>query len=201
MFLFPPGMHYTPVNKLSGGERRRLYLVTVLMKNPNFLILDEPTNDLDIMTLNVIEDYLEKFKGCLIVVTHDRYFMDKLVDHLFIFEGDGLIVDHNGNYNEYRDEQKRIESEINKELLSKREEIIKPPKPKTRLSYNEKVEFENLTKEIEELEERKNKLNSLLNAGEGDYQTLTNMSKELVETIKLIEEKTHRWLELSEYGL
>lgn len=199
LFLFPAGMHYTLVSKLSGGERRRLYLVTVLMKNPNFLILDEPTNDLDIMTLNVIEDYLEIFKGCLIVVTHDRYFMDKLVDHLFIFEGDGLIKDHNGNYNDYRDEQKRIEAEIYREMISKKEEVIKPVKPKTRLNYREKQEYETLIKEIEELENRKNQLNTAINAGEGDYVTLNKLSQELVDTIKLIDEKTHRWLELSEY--
>jgi ATP-binding cassette subfamily F protein uup len=200
-FLFPADMQYTLVSKLSGGERRRLYLVTVLMKNPNFLILDEPTNDLDIMTLNVIEDYLEKFKGCLIVVTHDRYFMDKLVDHLFIFEGDGLIVDHNGNYNEYRDEQKRIESEAYKEIQSKKEEVIKPAKPKTKLSYKEKREYEKLSKEINELEEKKNQLNSAINAGEGDYLALNKLSEELMETMKQIDEKTHRWLELSEYDL
>ncbi len=199
MFLFPANMQYTLVSKLSGGERRRLYLVTVLMKNPNFLILDEPTNDLDIMTLNVIEDYLEKFKGCLIVVTHDRYFMDKLVDHLFIFEGDGLIKDHNGNYNEYRDEQKRHEAEIYREMLCRKEEVIKPVKPKTRLNYREKLEYETLIKEIEELENLKNTLNSAINAGEGDYVTLNKLSQELVDTIKLIDEKTHRWLELSEY--
>lgn len=199
MFLFPASMQYTLVSKLSGGERRRLYLVTVLMKNPNFLILDEPTNDLDIMTLNVIEDYLEKFKGCLIVVTHDRYFMDKLVDHLFIFEGDGLIKDHNGNYNEYRDEQKRHEAEIYREMMSRKEEVIKPVKPKTRLNYREKLEYETLIKEIEELEILKNKMNSAINAGEGDYVTLNKLSQELVDTIKLIDEKTHRWLELSEY--
>jgi ATP-binding cassette subfamily F protein uup len=169
------------------------------MKNPNFLILDEPTNDLDIMTLNVIEDYLEKFKGCLIVVTHDRYFMDKLVDHLFIFEGDGLIKDHNGNYNEYRDEQKRLEAEIYRGMLSRKEEVIKPVKPKTRLNYREKLEYETLIKDIEELEILKNALNSAINAGEVDYVTLNKLSQELVDTIRLIDEKTHRWLELSEY--
>ncbi|RPI18937.1 MAG: ABC transporter ATP-binding protein [Ignavibacteriae bacterium] len=199
MFLFPSNMHFTPVSKLSGGERRRLYLVTVLMKNPNFLILDEPTNDLDIITLNVLEEYLDNFKGCLVVVTHDRYFMDKLVDHLFIFEGDGKIKDFNGNYIEYREEQKITESELARELNSQREVIPKPAKPKTRLSYNEKREYEKLEIEILELERRKNEINEIMNSGLTDYLKLNELSKELVKTMQLIDEKTHRWLELSEY--
>lgn len=201
MFLFPSGMQFTPVSKLSGGERRRLYLVTVLMKNPNFLILDEPTNDLDIMTLNVLEEYLDNFKGCLVVVTHDRYFMDKLVDHLFIFEGNGVIKDFNGNYIEYREEQKIIESELNRELNLKREAIPKPVKPKTRLSYKEKLEYEKLEKEIHNLELRKEEINNVINSGDADYKKLNELSNELVVVMKIIDEKTHRWLELSEFEL
>lgn len=201
MFLFPSGMQFTPVSKLSGGERRRLYLVTVLMKNPNFLILDEPTNDLDIMTLNVLEEYLDNFKGCLVVVTHDRYFMDKLVDHLFIFEGDGIIKDFNGNYIEYREEQKAAEAEINRVLNLKKEVIPKPVKPKTRLSYKEKLEFEKLEKEIHNLESRKEEINTEINSGNADYKKLNELSTELVEVIHLIDEKTIRWLVLSEYEL
>jgi ABC transport system ATP-binding/permease protein len=201
MFLFPSNMQFTLVSNLSGGERRRLYLVTVLMKNPNFLILDEPTNDLDIMTLNVLEEYLDNFKGCLVVVTHDRYFMDKLVNHLFIFEGDGLIKDFNGNYIEYREEQRKVESEINRELISKRESVPKPIKPKTRLSYKEKLEFVKLEKEIHSLESRKEEINNEINSGDADYKKLNELSNELVELMRIINEKTHRWLVLSEYEI
>src|SRR6185436_19664329 len=140
IFHFPPSMQQTPVSKLSGGEKRRLYLLTVLVKNPNFLILDEPTNDLDLITLNTLEEFLEDFSGCLIIVSHDRYFMDKLADHLFIFEGDGIVRDFNGNYSEYREDEKKKEKEElrgsrkEKESMAQNEE--KKVKPK--LSYKEK---------------------------------------------------------------
>lgn len=195
LFQFPPSAQHTPVSKLSGGEKRRLYLLTVLIKNPNFLILDEPTNDLDLTTLNILEEFLMNFQGCLLVVSHDRYFMNRLVDHLFVFEGNGVIKDFNGNYAEYRESQKM---DASREAVA-----IKPKKiesaPKTKLSYKERLEFQKLEKEIAELELEKDQLTKTLEIGGSDYQELQKSSLRLAEVIHLLDEKSTRWLELSEY--
>jgi ATP-binding cassette subfamily F protein uup len=202
-FLFPPEMHYMQVEKLSGGEKRRLYLMTVLMRNPNFLILDEPTNDLDIVTLNVLEEYLVNFKGCLIVVSHDRFFLDKLVGHMFIFEGDGNVFDFPGNYSDYRASLKRQETEVPREATDpiagnesgKTGESQKAQKKKP--SYKERKEFEQLTAEIELLEKEKTTLESILSSGTLESGELLIKSKRFGELIRLIDEKTDRWLQLS----
>ena len=169
-FLFPPKMQRTYYSRLSGGEKRRLYLLTVLMRNPNFLILDEPTNDLDLLTLNKLEEFLEGFKGCLILVSHDRYFMDKLVDQLFVFEGEGVIRGFMGTYSEYRDakeadlkEKKAVQNKLKKEKAVQTEE--KKPQEKKKLAYKEKREYEALEQEIENLEAEKAALEQSINAG------------------------------------
>lgn len=202
-FLFSPEKQHDFVYKLSGGEKRRLYLCTVLIKNPNFLVLDEPTNDLDIITLNVLEDYLVNFSGCVIVISHDRYFMDKVVDHLLVFEGNAQINNFPGNYTQYREwkqieERKIIEDEkITKQNtqtnLQKKEEI------KTKLTYKERIEFENLEKEILELEQEKEEITEKLSSGSLSAEELIEKSNRITELIDLIDEKTFRWLELSEY--
>ncbi len=180
-FLFPPETQYNYIEKLSGGEQRRLYLCTVLMQNPNFLILDEPTNDLDIMTLNVLEEYLQSFAGCVIVVSHDRFFMDKIVDHLFVFEGNGIVTDFPGNYTIYRN--KILEEKEIKE--SKKENTIKnvskketsKNETKRKLSFNEKREFEQLEVDITQLEDKITKLENLLNSGTLDHDELLRNQK------------------------
>lgn len=206
-FLFPPETQYNFIEKLSGGEQRRLYLCTVLMQNPNFLILDEPTNDLDIMTLNVLEEYLKSFAGCVIVVSHDRFFMDKIVDHLFVFEGDGKVSDFPGNYTIYRNKveadhavQARKEAKLKAEAKASQKAEAKSDKPKNkkRLSYNEKREFEQLEKEIPELETQINELETLMNSGTLPHDELYEKSLELEKTKTLLDEKEFRWLELSE---
>lgn len=198
LFLFPPSMQNQFVEKLSGGEKRRLYLLTVLMKNPNFLILDEPTNDLDILTLNKLESFLEDFGGCILMVSHDRYFLDKIVDHLFIFEGEGVINNFNGSYTEYR--QKKDEPFIN--LNQKPTEIssIKEKKkdPRTTLSFKEKYEYESLEKEIAHLEKEKDTLEKLLAKKSSDYTFVTENASKLNEIIGAINQKTDRWITLSE---
>jgi ATP-binding cassette subfamily F protein uup len=207
-FLFPRSMHYNHIEKLSGGEKRRLYLLQVLMKNPNFLILDEPTNDLDILTLNVLEDYLVDFQGCLLIVTHDRYFMDKLVDHLFVFEGDGQIRDYPGNYSQYRKQSAREEAQKKKEESKqasssgsdRKEKRDKPPQEKKKLSYKEKREFEQLTEEIEKLETEKSTLTEAMNSGSLEHDELHKKGERLEEIMADLEEKEMRWLELSEYA-
>jgi ATP-binding cassette subfamily F protein uup len=203
-FLFRPEMQYVQVEKLSGGEKRRLYLMTVLMLNPNFLILDEPTNDFDIITLNVLEEYLSEFKGCLILVSHDRFFMDKLVDHLFIFEGKGEVYDFPGNYSEYRSSQKiqQIESRRNKEEDENKKEVVRESKPVVsaikKLSYKEKKELEVLTLEIEELEKEKAELEASLSSGKLNQEDLFKASNRISVVISVINTKSDRWLELSE---
>ncbi|MBS2212799.1 ABC-F family ATP-binding cassette domain-containing protein [Carboxylicivirga mesophila] len=198
-FLFPNEMHYVQVNKLSGGEKKRLLLMTVLIKNPNFLILDEPTNDLDIFTLNVLEDYLANFKGCVIVVSHDRYFLDKVTDHLFVFEGNCSIKDFVGSYSDYNQQKKTLERN-----LSKTEKKAKPQeKPKTetkakKLSYKEKRELEQLEADIENLEHQKDTLQNELNSGSLNTDVLIEKSKELSEVMEQLDEKELRWLELKE---
>ena len=201
-FLFPPDAQYNYIEKLSGGERRRLYLCTVLMQNPNFLILDEPTNDLDILTLNVLEDYLKSFSGCVVVVSHDRFFMDKIVDHLFVFEGDGKVTDFPGNYTIYRNKIE-IELEKAKNELRNKEPEKKPVKPtvqqvKTKLTFKEQREFELLGTEIENLEAEKTELENALNSGTMPHEELFRMSEELMKIKSLLDEKELRWLELSE---
>lgn len=201
-FLFPPAMQYTYVSKLSGGEKKRLQLLKVLVKNPNFLILDEPTNDLDIDTLNVLEDFLLSFSGSLLIVSHDRYFMDKLTDHLFVFEGHGKIKDFPGNYTDYRtwaEEQEEEAVELAEPENPKQDNTLKNEEKK-KLSFAEKREFENLEKEISLLENKKEALVTKLNAGDGSYEDLARWSKEIGEIGNEIEMKTLRWMELSEKG-
>jgi len=206
-FLFPRDMQYNYVYKLSGGEKRRLKLMTVLMKNPNFLILDEPTNDLDIFVMSVLEDYLRNFPGCLIVVSHDRYFMDKMVDHLFVFDGTGNIKDIVGNYTVYRSqliadqkEEKRLVVAEKKESKKQIpvEEKIRTEKKK-RLSFKEREEFKQLEKDLDSLEILKDELTMKLSDSTLASQEIVEIGNQLSETVKSLEEKTDRWLELSEY--
>ncbi|WP_430972823.1 ABC-F family ATP-binding cassette domain-containing protein [Sunxiuqinia rutila] len=200
-FLFPPETQYNLVEKLSGGERRRLYLCTILMENPNFLILDEPTNDLDIMTLNVLEDYLAAFGGCVVIVSHDRYFMDKIVDHLFVFDGNGNIRDFPGNYTIYRNQMEEEEEARKKmETAAKPKPVQEKPKKKasTKMSFNEKREFEQLEQAIAQLETEKSELEEALNSGDLTPDELTEKSKRFGELTDELDEKEMRWLELSE---
>ena len=206
-FLFTPETQYNYIYKLSGGEKRRLHLCTVLMKNPNFLVLDEPTNDLDIVTLNILEDYLQTFKGCVIVVSHDRYFMDKVVDHLFVFEGDAVVRDFPGNYTQYRDcppTPQRGDLKSEEEKNSKKEKRLPEAQTEKKLtprkmSYNEKREFEQLEKEIPELEQEKADIETKLSSGEiTDNDTIVKLSERFSLLAELIDEKEMRWLELSE---
>ncbi len=206
-FLFSPERQYTPVAKLSGGELRRLYLCTVLIQNPNFLVLDEPTNDLDLITLGVLEEYLREFKGCLIIVSHDRYFMDALVDHLFVFEGDGIVRDFPGNYSQYRLwKEERLAFEAAEAELEKRSTNVlihekEPSKErKQKRSYKEEKEFERLEEEIAQLEKRSAELSQSMSSGTLSTERLLAVSKEYEEVAHLLEEKSMRWLELSELG-
>ncbi len=197
-FLFPPETQYSFVAKLSGGEKRRLYLCTILMRNPNFLILDEPTNDLDIMTLNVLEEYLKSFTGCVIVVSHDRFFMDKIVDHLFVFDGDGVIKDFPGNYSDYRDwaeDRAKLDQSAAKTEKTVRE---KPVSEKKKLSFKEKKELEELEKEISLFEKEKKTLEEEMNSGALAAEELHKKSLRYGELTAWLEQKELRWLELSE---
>lgn len=209
LFQFSPEQQFTYISKLSGGEKKRLQLLSILFQNPNFLILDEPTNDLDLVTLAVLEDFLEQYQGCVIIVSHDRYFMDKLVDHLFVFEGEGIVSDFPGNYTEWRvsEIRKKRESQQQARQESKPvqpavtvQPVVQQPKPtnKRKLSYKEKQEFENLQKEIPELEKEKAELNEKLVAGGQPYAELNKMIDRIGVVTKLLEEKEMRWLELSE---
>ena len=200
LFQFPPEMQYTYVSKLSGGEKRRLHLLTVLVRNPNFLILDEPTNDLDLLTLGILEEFLMHYSGCLLVVSHDRYFMDKLVDHLFIFEGTGNIRDYNGSYSEYRIELEEKEAAKQKAKTQevKEAKAAAESASKKKFSYKEKLEFENLEKDIARLEAEKAKLTESLSSGESDHNQLREWSERMQTIIHEIDEKSMRWLELSE---
>ncbi len=204
-FLFPKSQHRLLVEKLSGGEKRRLYLLTVLLKNPNFLILDEPTNDLDILTLNVLEQFLMEFQGCLIVVSHDRYFLDKIVDHLFVFQGDGKIKDYNGTYTEYKIYKK--EQELAAKRLERAEQeqqkIAAPSKPKQqekrKLSYKEQKEFEQLETDIEALEERKEEITAAFGDTSLSGDQIMELSKEMSQLETDLATKESRWEELAEY--
>lgn len=202
-FLFPRSMHYMDVEKLSGGEKKRLYLMTILMQNPNFLILDEPTNDLDIFILGVLEDYLLQFEGCLIIVSHDRYFLDKLVDHTFYFKGEGEVKDIIGNYTAYRTYLKGEEQEERKKEKELKETKPKEPeveKKKVKLSYKEQVEFDALEGQLEKLEQERDELTAKLNSGLSDGDEASKVAIRLNEVAREIEEKEMRWLELSEYA-
>jgi ABC transport system ATP-binding/permease protein len=202
-FLFPRDMHYNYVYKLSGGEKRRLKLLRVLMSNPNFLILDEPTNDLDIFAMSALEEYLRQFQGCLIVVSHDRYFMDKMVDHLFVFEGQGEIKDIVGNYTTYRKEQileKRGQKTVQPLVEKEEKPIVEAAAPlKRKLSFKEKAEFEQLEKDLENLENEKNDISEKIANPENDNQTIYTLGTKLGEIVQQIEAKTERWMELAEF--
>ena len=199
-FLFTPEQQHNYVYKLSGGEKRRLYLCTVLMQNPNFLVLDEPTNDLDIVTLNVLEEYLRDFGGCLIVVSHDRYFMDKVVDHLLVFNGEGDIRDFPGNYTQYREwkEEKLRRERTEVKRVKPSEEPPRRENDKRKLTYKERLEMERLEKEIAELEEEKKTLEEALCSGSLSVSELTEKSMRLPLLNEELDEKSMRWLELSE---
>lgn len=207
-FLFTPDKQHNYVYKLSGGEKRRLYLCTVLMRNPNFLVLDEPTNDLDIMTLNVLEEYLRGFKGCVIVVSHDRYFMDKVVDHLLVFKGNADIKDFPGNYSQYREwkeEQDAIRKQEEAAALKKLETPIEKPRKeenaaKRRLTFKERKEFEELDAEIPRLEAEKKELEESMSSGTLSPDELIRQSERISQLIDELDEKGMRWLELSEFA-
>ena len=205
-FLFTPEKQHSYVYKLSGGEKRRLYLCTVLMRNPNFLVLDEPTNDLDIVTLNVLEEYLRNFKGCVIVVSHDRYFMDKVVDHLLVFRGNADLKDFPGNYTQYRD-WKEVQDQLEKEAEAARQPKQTPapeknnrpqPEQKKKLTFKERKEFEALEAEIPQLEAEKAELETAMSSGTLSNDELMTKSERIAKVIEEIDEKTMRWLELSE---
>ncbi|HLV92685.1 MAG TPA: ABC-F family ATP-binding cassette domain-containing protein [Aequorivita sp.] len=198
-FLFDAKKQYDYVEKLSGGERKRLYLCTVLIRNPNFLILDEPTNDLDIVTLNVLESFLLDFPGCLLVVSHDRYFMDKIVDHLFVFRGNAEIEDFPGNYSDFRtyEDSQVIEKREASAAASKAKVDWKEDKPKAKLSYNEQKEYKNIEKEIAKLEKEKEILQNKFGTENWDGEEIDKQSIKLQEIIDKIDEKTERWFELS----
>ncbi len=211
LFLFDPDKQYTYISKLSGGEKRRLHLLAILFRNPNFLILDEPTNDLDLPTLGVLENFLSEFPGCLLIVSHDRYFMDRLVDHLFVFEGEGKIRDFPGNYSQYREEQIRIAKDKDGGTLQTGTSLTQTEPPATttaiaeknqpakrQLSYKEKREFELLEKEIPELNREKEMITGKMNSGDTAFEELQALSLRFTEIGRLLDEKEMRWLELSE---
>ena len=199
LFLFPPEKQFTFLESLSGGEKKRLQLLTILFSNPNFLILDEPTNDLDLPTLAVLENFLSEYPGCILIVSHDRYFMDKLVDHLFVFEGNGNIRDFPGNYTQYRLWQKQ-EEQKQKTAAEKQPRKFAEHKPaeKKKASFKEKREFEMLENEIASLETERSLLEEQLSADGTDYELLNKASKRIGEIAQELEEKEMRWLELSE---
>ena len=205
-FLFTPEEQHNYVYKLSGGEKRKLYLCTVLMRNPNFLVLDEPTNDLDIQTLQVLEEYLQDFAGCVIVVSHDRYFMDKVVDHLLVFKGEGEIQDFPGNYTQYREwcrlqpktEGEGAEKKATKSTAKEQPSATQKKEGKRKMTYKEKREYEQLTKELEQLENEQKTLEEALCSGQLSVEELTEKSKRLPEIKDEIDEKEMRWLELAE---
>ena len=199
-FMFTPDAQYKRISKLSGGELRRLHLLMVLIKNPNFLILDEPTNDLDLFALNKLEEFLLNFKGCLVIVSHDRYFLDKLTDHLFIFEGGGHIRDHYGTYSAYRQEKAPVsQNKTGVNGSGKETGIRTPEKQKTKLTYREQQEYNRLEPEIEELEQEKDSLEAELSVGTLDYESLNVKSKRVAEIMEEINTKMQRWTELGQY--
>ena len=198
-FLFTPEQQHNYVYKLSGGERRKLYLCTVLMRNPNFLVLDEPTNDLDIVTLQILEEYLQDFPGCVIVVSHDRYFMDKVVDHLLVFKGDGVVKDFPGNYTQYREWQSlQPSAPTSAQVASSTPKRNYHSDQRRRMSYKEKLEFEQLGKDIEALEAEKKLIEEALSSGAITVDEITEKSRRLPVLNEELDEKSMRWLELSE---
>ncbi|WP_291910802.1 ABC-F family ATP-binding cassette domain-containing protein [Chitinophaga sp. CB10] len=204
LFLFPPEKQYTYISKLSGGEKRRLHLLSILFRNPNFLVLDEPTNDLDLPTLSILESFLQEYQGCIIIVSHDRYFMDKLVDHLFVFEGQGHIRDYPGNYTQYREwerEEERKKAQAQKEEKPVAAAISTAPsaaeKPR-KMSFKERREFETLEKEIEKLEAEKAEIENALSSGDLAFEKIEPLTTRMGEILQLLDEKGMRWLELSE---
>ncbi len=207
LFLFPPDQQYTYLSKLSGGEKKRLQLLSILFRNPNFLILDEPTNDLDLPTLAVLENFLSEYQGCLLIVSHDRYFMDRLVDHLFVFEGDGVVRDFPGNYTLYRLDQKEKEAEAKKQFVEKPVQTseavatidnTETKKNKKKLSYKEQREFEQLEQDIPALEEERAAISVAMSQADLGYDKLQQLSQRVTEIAQLLEDKEMRWLELSE---
>ena len=208
LFLFPPEKQYTYLSMLSGGEMKRLQLLTILFRNPNFLILDEPTNDLDLPTLAVLENFLSEFQGCLILVSHDRYFMDRLVDHLFVFEGDGVVRDFPGNYSQYREttdvRRPTTDHQLEKDTAENgKRNVVNGPSStvkRRQLTYKEKREFETLQKEIAELTKEKETITRRLNSGDENFEVLQQLSHRIGDVSKLLDEKELRWLELSEFA-
>ncbi|MFN5007872.1 MAG: ABC-F family ATP-binding cassette domain-containing protein [Bacteroidota bacterium] len=198
LFLFTPDQQYSFISHLSGGEKRRLQLLTILFKNPNFLILDEPTNDLDLPTLNVLENFLFEYPGCLMVISHDRYFMDRIVDHLFVFEGEGTIIDFPGNYANYRVEKELNEDKTSDPTIELKQKSTEPEISKKKAGFNEKREFDLLTKELEKLNKEKEQLALQLSAGNLEYQQLQELSSKFKHVSDQIDKKEMRWLELSE---
>ena len=190
-FLFPRSQQRVLVSQLSGGEKRRLYLLTILMKNPNFLILDEPTNDLDILTLNVLEDYLEDFPGNVIVVTHDRYFMDKLVDHIFILDGEGNLIDFNDSYSIFRMMEKTQPVE-----LTNQEQNPKEVDSKSKITYEQRKEIQKIEKEIQRLQDKKNEITAKFDDNTLSPEKIMELSKELDKIHMQLEEKEEKWMEL-----
>ncbi len=202
LFLFTPEQQYTYLGKLSGGEKKRLQLLSVLFRNPNFLVLDEPTNDLDLPTLSVLENFLNDYKGCLVIVSHDRYFMDRLVDHLFVFEGEGQVRDFPGNYSHYRiwqreEEKKQAQEKAEEQIV---QETLEVKKEKKKLSFNEKREYEKLGKEIAQLELEKTDVSAKMAEAGLPYEELERLGKRFTEVCDMLDEKELRWLELSEYA-
>jgi len=212
LFLFPPEQQYTYISKLSGGEKRRLHLLSILFRNPNFLVLDEPTNDLDLQTLAILENFLSEFQGCLLIVSHDRYFMDRLVDHLLVLEGDGFVRDFPGNYSQYREWQKLDDAQAefrpvgdsykpqstSAPAVKVAEAPPAPAVPKRQASYKEKKEFEDLEKEMQRLNQEKKEITEKLNSGTAPFDQLQQMSIRIGEISQILDDKELRWLELSE---
>jgi len=209
LFLFSPEQQYTYISKLSGGEKRRLHLLAILFRNPNFLILDEPTNDLDLPTLTVLENFLADFPGCLLIVSHDRYFMDRLVDHLLVMEGDGVIRDFPGNYSQYREEVKEQSTQLtdnSRQLTDNRVPSAEQPvnrelstvNLKKKVSFKEKREFELLAKEIETLTVEKSSIHEKFSQGNLSFDELQSLSERIGAVTQMLDEKEMRWLELSE---
>jgi len=207
LFLFPPEQQYTYLSKLSGGEKKRLQLLAILFRNPNFLILDEPTNDLDLPTLSVLENFLSEYPGCLLIVSHDRYFMDRLVDHLFVFEGDGVVTDFPGNYSNYRIDERAKEKKSTAITGTKKTEAETPkPAPKAppipekkKLSFKDKREYDQLEKELAALEAEKVTITEKMMDPNLNYDQIQQLSNRMVHITQQVEEKEMRWLELSEY--
>ena len=198
-FGFDDTTQYNYFGNLSGGERRRLYLLTILMANPNFLILDEPTNDLDVYTIGILERFLKTYKGCLIIVSHDRSFMDNIVDHIFVFEGNGRIRDYHSNYTEYREATQQKERDLQRQRKEEKPRYQRSKSDKPKATYKEKQEYEQLTAEIEALTKERTEIEALLSSGtESDPAKITAASKRIGEVIAQLDEKEMRWLELDE---